>query len=170
MKTLAEKTTKNGAIMGRPVEFPIENPVWQQIIDEIAGGKSLSGALRLEGMPSYGLAKLMIRTNPEYKEAYEKAVEDRADRLAEEIVELADMVPPDGLEGTAMSAWVNQKRLQVDARKWVASKLKPRTYGDRLDVSVSDNRISVIQALEQAQARVQIGMAKLDDITDVEPK
>jgi len=112
----------------------------------------------------------MIRTNPEYKEAYEKAVEDRADRLAEEIVELADMVPPDGLEGTAMSAWVNQKRLQVDARKWVASKLKPRTYGDRLDVSVSDNRISVIQALEQAQARVQIGMAKTDDIVDVEPK
>jgi hypothetical protein len=52
----------------------------------------------------------------------------------------------------------------------VASKLKPRTYGDRLDVSVSDNRISVIQALEQAQARVQIGMAKVDDITDIEPK
>ena len=69
-----------------------------------------------------------------------------------------------------MSAWVYQKRLQVDARKWVASKLKPRTYGDRLDVSVSDNRISVIQALEQAQARVQIGMAKSDDVTDVEPK
>ena len=170
MKTLAEKTTKSGAIMGRPVEFPIESPVWQRIIDEVAGGKSLSGALRLEGMPSYGLAKLMIRTNPEYKEAYEKAVEDRADRLAEEIVELADSEPPEGLEGTAMSAWVNQKRLQVDARKWVASKLKPRTYGDRLDVSVSDNRISVIQALEQAQARVQIGMAKPDDVTDVEPK
>ena len=52
MKTLAEKTTKSGAVMGRPVEFPIESPVWQQIVDEIAGGKSLSGALRLEGMPS----------------------------------------------------------------------------------------------------------------------
>lgn len=170
MKTLAEKTTKTGAIMGRPVEFPIESLVWQQIVDEIAGGKSLSGALRLKGMPSYGLAKLMIRTNSDFKEAYQKAVEDRADRLAEEIVELADSELPEGLEGPAASAWVQQKRLQVDARKWVASKLKPRTYGDRLDVSVSDNRISVIQALEQAQARVQIGMSKTNDITDVKPK
>jgi hypothetical protein len=112
----------------------------------------------------------MLQADDKLKEAYQKAVEQRADRLAEEIVELADQPIPDHLEGVAVSAWVNQKRLQVDARKWVASKLKPRTYGDRLDVSVSDNRISVIQALEQAQARVQIGMAKSDDVTDIEPK
>jgi hypothetical protein len=50
---------------------------------------------------------------------------------------------------------VQQLRVQVDARKCVASKLKPRTYGDRIDVSVTDTRISVLDALEAAQARVQ---------------
>jgi hypothetical protein len=29
------------------------------------------------------------------------------------------------------SAGINRNRLRVDARKWVASKLKPRKYGDR---------------------------------------
>ena len=153
---------------GRPIEYTAE--IWPGILDKISSGASLSGALREPGMPSYVHAWRMLQADDKLKEAYQKAVEQRADRLAEEIVELADQPIPDHLEGVAVSAWVNQKRLQVDARKWVASKLKPRTYGDRLDVSVSDNRISVIQALEQAQARVQIGMAKTDDIVDVEPK
>jgi hypothetical protein len=52
------------------------------------------------------------------------------------------------------SAWVQQKRMQVDARKWVASKLKPKTYGDRIDVAVTDNRISVMDALKEAKQRV----------------
>jgi hypothetical protein len=52
------------------------------------------------------------------------------------------------------SAWVQQKRMQVDARKWVASKLKPKVYGDRIDVAVTDNRISVMDALKEAKQRV----------------
>ena len=45
-------------------------------------------------------------------------------------------------------------RVQVDVRKWVASKLAPRTYGDKLDVSVTNETISVRAALEAANARV----------------
>jgi hypothetical protein len=44
--------------------------------------------------------------------------------------------------------------MQVDARKWVASKLKPKVYGDRIDVAVTDNRISVMDALKEAKQRV----------------
>jgi hypothetical protein len=87
-------------------------------------------------MPSYQLVMLALRNNPEFRSMYEKAVESRADRLAEEIIELADQEMPEGLEGPMASAWVQQKRMQVDARKWVASKLKPKTYGDRIDVAV----------------------------------
>ena len=170
MKKLAEKVTKTGAIMGRPVKWPEDSPIWGEVVTRMSAGKSLSTVLREPGMPPWTTFQEMLRSNDQLRLAYDKAVQDRADLLADEIIELADAEPPDHLEGVAVSAWVNQKRLQVDARKWVASKLKPRTYGDRLDVSVSDNRISVIQALEQSQARVQIGMAKVDDITDVEPK
>jgi hypothetical protein len=32
--------------------------------------------------------------------------------------------------------------------------LKPKTYGDRIDVAVTDNRISVMDALKEAKQRV----------------
>jgi hypothetical protein len=139
---------------GRPVVYGIDNPCWQKLCEQISEGKSLSTAIKAEGMPSYQLVMLMLRNNPEFRTMYEKAVESRADRLAEEIIELADQEMPDGLEGPMASAWVQQKRMQVDARKWVASKLKPKTYGDRIDVAVTDNRISVMDALKEAKQRV----------------
>ena len=54
-----------------------------------------------------------------------------------------------------MSAWVQQLRLRVDVRKWAASKLKPRVYGDRLDVSVGYEQINLRTILEQAQQRIR---------------
>ena len=140
---------------GRPVVFGIDNPCWQTMCQQISEGKSLSSVLRSnEGMPSYHCVMLMVKNSPEFRTMYEKAIENRADRLAEEILELADEQMPDGLEGPLASAWVQQKRMQVDARKWVASKLKPKVYGDRIDVAVTDNRISVMDALNQAKQRV----------------
>lgn len=139
---------------GRPVVYGIDNPCWQKLCEQISEGKSLSTAIKAEGMPSYQLVMLTLRNSPEFRTMYEKAVESRADRLAEEIIELADQEMPEGLEGPMASAWVQQKRMQVDARKWVASKLKPKTYGDRIDVAVTDNRISVMDALKEAKQRV----------------
>ena len=139
---------------GRPVVYGIDNPCWQILCEQISEGKSLSTAIKAEGMPSYHAVMLMIKSSPEFRGMYEKAIENRADRLAEEILELADEQMPDGLEGPLASAWVQQKRMQVDARKWVASKLKPKVYGDRIDVAVTDNRISVMDALKEAKQRV----------------
>jgi hypothetical protein len=43
-----------------------------------------------------------------------------ADKFADEIVELSDMATPRD---------AHVRRLQVDSRKWIASKLLPRVYG-----------------------------------------
>jgi len=129
--------------------------VWAALLEDIANGASLSGALRrLDPSPSYWWAKEYLRKDAELKVLYRQAVEDRADRLAEELIDLADTPIPKGLDGPAMSAWVQRLRVQVDVRKWVASKLAPRTYGDKLDVSVTNETISVRAALEAANARV----------------
>lgn len=45
-------------------------------------------------------------------------------------------------------------RVKIDSRKWIASKLKPKTYGERLDLSVTQEPISILAALEAAQRRV----------------
>ncbi len=152
--------------MGRPPEYN-QAEVWPVILDNIAAGSSLSRALENQGMPSYVQAWRMIKADARLEEAYQRAVEQRADRLAEEIIELADEPFPGHLNPALAGAWAQQKRLQVDARKWVTSKLKPKTYGDKLDVTVLEKRISVIDALEQAQARVLLDRV---DVTDVVAK
>lgn len=168
MKTLAEKTTKTGAVMGRPVKWPQEHPIWFEIVGRVTAGKSLSTVLRDKDMPDWVTFYRMLEQDDKLRQAYDKAVQDRADRMADEILELSDEQMPEGLEGAMASAWVQQKRMQVDARKWIASKLKPRTYGDRIDMTVRDERISVLDALEQAQSRVKT--LAIDNVTDVTPK
>ena len=157
-----EVVTKHAG--GRPVIFGIDNPCWFEICKQISEGKSLSTALKSDGMPSYRSALMMLQTNLEFRTMYEKAIESRADRLAEEILELADETMPAHLEGAMASAWVQQKRLQVDTRKWVAAKLKPKVYGDRIDVSVTDTRISVSDALKEAKQRVLTDESNIVDV------
>lgn len=129
--------------------------IWPPILEAVANGAALSTAIKSASpVPSYAWAKLQLRTNSELKIAYQQAVEDRADRLAEELMELADTPMPEGLDGPGRSAWVQQMRLRVDVRKWAASKLKPKTYGERLDLSVSNDPISITAALENAKQRV----------------
>ena len=137
--------------------------IWPSIFDAIANGQSLSSILRKEGMPSYSWAKLQLRTDPELRKQYDQALEDRGDRLAEELIELAFTKLPDNLDGRAQSAWVQHLRVKIDVLKWTASKLRPRVYGDRIDVSVTNTQISITQALEAAQAR-------LNGALDVEAK
>ena len=157
-----EVVTKHAG--GRPVVFGIDNPCWFEICKQISEGKSLSTALKSDGMPSYRSALMMLQNNLEFRTMYEKAIESRADRLAEEILELADEAIPANLDGPSKSAWVQQKRLQVDTRKWVAAKLKPKVYGDRIDVSVTDTRISVSDALKEAKQRVLTDESNVVDV------
>jgi hypothetical protein len=80
--------------------------------------------------------------------------------MADEILELADAPVPVLDNGATDNALVRQRQLQVDTRKWFLSKLAPKVYGDRLDVQVSDTRISISGALAAAQSR-------LVDVVDV---
>ena len=85
------------------------------------------------------------------------------DKMADEILELADAPIPVLDNGGTDNGLVRHRQLRVDTRKWFLSKLAPKIYGDRLDVQVSDTRISITGALAAAQAR-------LVDVLDVTPR
>lgn len=86
-----------------------------------------------------------LSENKEFSDKYARAHEDRADFLAEEILEIADSIEKDTIKVNKFgklvevenTEWVNRSKLKIDARKWVASKLKPKKYGDKLDVDAS---------------------------------
>jgi hypothetical protein len=83
--------------------------------------------------------------------------------MVDQILTLADSPVPTLDNGATDPGMVRQRQLQIDARRWVLSKLAPNKYGDRLDVQVSDTRISISGALAAAQAR-------LVDVVDVTPR
>lgn len=141
--------------------------VWQAIMESVANGASLAAALREHG-PSYSLAKKVINSDPEIRQAYSVAINSRADHLADEIVRIADEEPPEGLDGRGLSAWVQRQRLRVHARQWTSSKLAPARWGDRLEFTVETKpSISVALALADARLR-QAQLAYDNDITDIE--
>lgn len=64
---------------------------------------------------------LWVNTNREgFADEYAKARNTGMDALAESIVDIADTDPDPA-----------RARVRVDARKWIASKILPRKYGDR---------------------------------------
>ncbi len=128
--------------------------VWEYILDQIANGRTLTSIVAEPDMPSYAWCTLQLRNDPQLKDRYTEAVDSRVEFMASEFIDLADSQMPEGLDGTAQSAWVQQLKLKLWARTWVMSKLRPRTFGDRLDVSVTHTQISITKALEQAEARL----------------
>jgi hypothetical protein len=96
-------------------------------------------------------------------ERYARARESLLDAMVDQILTLADSPVPTLDNGATDPGMVRQRQLQIDARRWVLSKLAPNKYGDRLDVSVTDTRISISGALQAAQSR-------LVDVIDVAPR
>ena len=91
-----------------------------------------------------------LRSDPALRKSYDQAVQERAVFLAEELIELADEPIPEGLDPASSSAWIQNKRVRLDTRKWIPPRVYRQVCGDRIDVSVTDGRASVLAALEAA--------------------
>lgn len=107
--------------MGRHSSFTPE--IAETICRRIAEGESLRAICEDEGFPSAETVRRWLASDEheEFRVQYARAREDQADFYADEIIEIADKA-----EDAAKA------RLQVDARKWKASKLAPKKYGDKI--------------------------------------
>ena len=120
-------SVKNGS-KGRPTKYTKE--IGDFICSEIALGKSLS---KITSENNFGMTSVFmwLRTDEDFLKNYTRAKEEQAETFADSIVDLADApIERDQVFGRIDSAAVNLRRLQIDSRKWVASKLKPKKYGD----------------------------------------
>lgn len=89
-------------------------------------------------MPTVATVYRWLFKDKDFCDKYARAREDQADTYSDEIVDIGEEVPmmvitdEDGKVTKRVDpAGIQRNRLRVDARKWVASKLKPKKYGDR---------------------------------------
>ena len=137
--------------------FPMRRALEKKI--ESLGGIEFVTAHIAQGMTIGRLAEFIECSRPilslwlnhthERRAAVLKARKLKAEKLAEEALEIADQVDETSNSG------VNKARLQVDTRKWMAGKLDPENYGDTAKTQVTVNLGDLhLQALKHMKAEV----------------
>jgi len=97
---------------------------------------------RPDDMPAMSTVFKWLRERPDFSQQYARAKAEAADVLVEEILDIADDATNDWMEVHAKDAvaagyrlngeHVQRSRLRIDTRKWIAAKLKPKKYGERV--------------------------------------
>lgn len=117
------------------------------LCSEIVQGGNLYQYTIKHGL-SYNSVRDWISADSDRDAKYARAREDRSDKLADEIISISDedkidvkVDPETGavVEVTFDSTAVQRNKLRVDSRKWVAAKLKPRVYGEKVQVDANVN-------------------------------
>ncbi|QGM98434.1 hypothetical protein [Methylocystis parvus] len=137
----ARKATKKK--IGRPTIYTPE--LAARICAELACGKSLRTVCKANDMPGLETVFRWLREKPDFRDQYAHAKNESADALVEEMLDIADDGSNDwmevhGKDGESIG-WrlngehVQRSRLRVDVRKWAASKLKPKKYGERVEMN-----------------------------------
>ena len=136
--------------MGRPSNYSQE--IVGAICERLANGESLRKICADEGMPAISAVFQWLSLHKEFAEQYARAREVQADTLFDEILEIAD----NGLNDTYTDEQGNvrtdqdviaRSRLRVDSRKWMAGKLRPKVYGDKLALGGADDLPPIAQSL-----------------------
>lgn len=126
--------------VGRPSSFTQE--IASEICERISDGESLRSICKSDDMPDKATVFrwLADATNESFRDQYARAREVQADTLFEECLDIADdssrdtKTLEDGRE-VVDNEVVQRSRLRVDTRKWMAGKLRPKVYGDKLELS-----------------------------------
>lgn len=114
------------------------------ICERIAQGQSLRSILLDDAMPASSTVFKWLNDIPAFSEQYARAREAQADVLFDEILTIADdgsndsYQDEDGNPRTDHDV-IARSKLRVDARKWMAGKLRPKKYGDKLAIGGADD-------------------------------
>lgn len=127
----------------------IEN-IFNLICDRIENGESVKAILRDENMPSSQTFWKWLDEDTKKSNQYARACELRAESIFDEMFDIADDGTNDWVEKYDKSGnsyyelngeHVQRSRLRIDARKWALSKMNPKKYGDKLDITSKDKQI-----------------------------
>lgn len=143
---------------GRPSSF--KQSIADAICLRMISGESLRSICRDDDMPGATTVFAWLRERPEFQKQYARAQLDRADHMAEEILDIADDSRNDtewrGRDGqeyeVANSEWIARSRVRIDARKWLMGKMNPKKYGDRVALAGDESAPLTIQIVRHGDS------------------
>ena len=116
------------------------------IIQEIEQGNALRTVLKNKDYPSSRTFFKWLDGDETKVKRYARACEKRADVIFEDMLDIADdkskdvITLEDGRE-VFNSEFAARSRIRLDARKWILSKMQPKKYGDKLDITTGGEKI-----------------------------
>ena len=143
--------------MGRPSEFNQE--IASGICERIADGESLRSICASDDMPAKSTVFKWLTQQKGFADQYAHAREAQADTLFDEMLDIADDARNDWMErnGKDDAGWeangehIQRSNLRLEARKWMAGKLRPKKYGDKItqEHTGADGGPVMIQRIER---------------------
>lgn len=149
--------------MGRPTDYSAE--LAAELCSYLASGISLNSTCRKKGMPSKNTVfRWLSLSNEElwrddFRDQYARAKQESADMMAEEILDISNTpskgkvtttrttTDKDGNSVTVVEVReddrLGHRRLQVDTRKFLMAKMKPKIYGDKMDLTTDGEKIEI---------------------------
>lgn len=130
--------------MARPTIYSEELAL--EICEQIAQGKSLRSICECDDMPSLRTVMYWCNDNEKFLQQYTRAREAQADYYADELIEIADTILKDD-DGKTFDdpTAVARAKLRIETRKWIASKLKSKSYGDKVTQEITGKDGGAIQ-------------------------
>jgi hypothetical protein len=145
---------------GRPTAA-YSTQIAERVLDGLADGRTLLDVCDDEGMPTSRTVHSWVSEDREgFAARYHRAREIGCHTIADEILAIADdsrndwvlrraeAGQPDGpVEVIFDHEHVRRCRLRIDARRWLLSKILPKTYGDRPDLNAGPVVIDTLAEL-----------------------
>ena len=145
--------------MGRPEIYTPQ--IANEICKEIAtSSKSLRTICDNENMPCVATVLNWLKEDKDgFLAQYTRAKAEQADYLIEEMIDIADDGSNDFMTITKgdqeyeveNKEVTSRSKLRVETRKWIASKLKPKKYGDKVDVTSMGEKVQSEPQLTDGQ-------------------
>ena len=128
---------------GRPTDYKDE--IADEICARLIEGESLNKICKDDHMPQRQTIYNWKRQNEEFFDKYERARRDQIDTFIDQIIDIADDNTNDTIEFDKNGKKIKipnkehmmRSGLRIDTRKWIASKIMPKRFGDKVEVEHS---------------------------------
>ncbi|HHF7367639.1 TPA: hypothetical protein ACPSKY_002778 [Legionella bozemanae] len=145
---------KTSSKVGRPTKY--NSKLVEEICNVISSTSKGTKVLCKENLhwPSQDTLFTWLKTYPEFSEQYAQAKICQVEALVDEILEISDDVSHDCFmneEGNLVPnpSAINRARLKIDTRKWLAAKLVPKVYGNKVDCNLNTTQENEMNSLRE---------------------